>query len=71
MYEAAIQALLEKEPERAILLITREMRKTQEASELFELEIMEAVKEIKHIRSTEFLDFPMSFENACKSTEID
>lgn len=69
MYEAAIQALLEKEPERAILLITREMRKTQEASEMFELEIMEAVKEIKH--TTGFLDFPMSFENSCKSTEID
>jgi hypothetical protein len=65
MYEAAIQALLEKEPERAILLITREMRKTQEASEMFELEVMEAVKEIK--RTTEFLDFPISYENACKS----
>ena len=69
MYEAAIQALLEKEPERAILLIAREMRKTQEASEMFELEVMEAVREIK--RTTEFLDFPLSFENACKSTEID
>jgi hypothetical protein len=69
MYEAAIQALLEKEPERAILLITREMRKTQEASKLFELEIMEAVKEIK--RTTVFLDLPLSFENACKSTEVD
>ena len=69
MYEAAIQALIEKEPERAILLITREMRKTQEASKLFELEIMDAVKEIKH--TTGFLDLPLSFENACKSTEID
>jgi hypothetical protein len=65
MYEAAIQALLEKEPERAILLITREMRKTQEASEMFELEIMEAVREMK--RTTEFLDFPISYENTCKS----
>ena len=65
MYEAAIQALLEKEPERAILLITREMRKTHEASEMFELEIMESVREIK--RTTEFLDFPISYENACKS----
>ena len=69
MYEAAIQALLEKEPERAILLITREMRKTQEASEMFELEVMEEVREIK--RTTEFLDLPISFENSCKSTEVD
>ena len=69
MYEAAIQALIDKEPERAILLITREMRRTQEASEMFELEIMEAVKEIK--RTTEFLDLPISFENSCKSTEVD
>lgn len=69
MYEAAIQALIDKEPERAILLITREMRKTQEASEMFELEVMEAVKEIK--RTTEFLDFQISFENSCKSTEVD
>lgn len=61
MYEAAIHALIDHEPERAILLITREMRNIQQSSEFFEIEVQDAVNEIK--RSTDFLKLPFSIEN--------
>lgn len=61
MYEAAIHALIDHEPERAILLITREMRNIQQSSEFFEIEVQDAVNEIK--RSTDFLKLPFSMEN--------
>ena len=61
MYEAAIRALIDREPERAILLIAREMRTMQQSSEFFELEVQDAVNEIKH--TTDFMRLPFSMEN--------
>ena len=56
MYEAAIRALIDREPERAILLIAREMRVAQQSSELFELEVQDAINEIK--QTSDFMKFP-------------
>lgn len=61
MYEAAIRALIDREPERAMQLIASEMQQTRLTSECFELEVQEAVTEI--IRTTDFLKLPISFEN--------
>ena len=65
MYEAAIRALIDHEPERAILLIAREMRDTQQASEFFELEVQDAVNEIK--RATDFMKLPFTMENTTQT----
>ncbi len=62
MYEAAISALIDRNPELAILLIAREMKQIQQSSDLFELEIKDAVEEIKH--TTDFLKLLLSFETA-------
>ena len=55
MYEAAIQALLDRQPEQAIRLIEQSMRDVQKSSECFELELTEAVDEID--QAQEFLCF--------------
>lgn len=65
MYEAAIHALIDHEPERAILLIAREMRNTQQSSEFFELEMQDIVNEIKH--TTDFMKLPFTMENTTQT----
>ena len=55
MYESAIQALLDQQPEQAIRLIEQSMRDVQKSSECFELELTEAVDEIEQVQ--EFLCF--------------
>lgn len=61
MYEAAIRALIDREPERAILLIAREMRVAQQSSELFELEVQDAINEIK--QTSDFMKFPFFYKS--------
>ena len=55
MYEAAIQALLDRQPEQALRLIEQSMRDVQKSSECFELELTEAMDEIE--QAQEFLCF--------------
>ena len=55
MYEAAIQALLDQQPEQALRLIEQSMRDVQKSSECFKLELMVAVDEI--VQAQEFLRF--------------
>ena len=62
MYEVAIRALIENEPERAILYIRQEMQKSKASSERFDLNLQESMFEIQ--RTTDFLNLPISFENA-------
>jgi hypothetical protein len=55
MYESAIHALQNNEPEKAVLLIVQSMKVVQQSSELFEMEVVDAMHEITH--SQNFLEF--------------